>query len=156
MKKLVVLVTQEGLGRVDPADRQFGVEMFDRFLHAFESQAVQPVCICFYTNGVKLVCEGSPALLGLRLLQGMGVRLVACRTCLEHFQVVDKVAVGEVAGMNENLGLTQDVDRQRFIGLGHWNSQHDIPTTFERKTLAGGLAGERAVELFQICPHPIE
>jgi hypothetical protein len=36
MKKLVVLVTQEGLGRVDPADRQFGVEMFDRFLHAFE------------------------------------------------------------------------------------------------------------------------
>jgi hypothetical protein len=61
MKKLVVLVTQEDLGRVDPANHQFGVEMFDRFLHAVESQAVRPACICFYTNGVKLVCEGSPA-----------------------------------------------------------------------------------------------
>jgi hypothetical protein len=110
MKKLVVLVTQEGLGRVDPADRQFGVEMFDRFLHAFESQAVHPACICFYTNGVKLVCEGSPALLGLRLLQGMGVRLVACRSCLEHFQVVDKVAVGEVGGMNDIVALLAGAD----------------------------------------------
>lgn len=40
MKKLVVLVTQEGLGRVDAADRQFGVEMFDRFLHAFKSRCM--------------------------------------------------------------------------------------------------------------------
>ncbi len=31
----------------------------------------------------------------------MGVRLVACRTCLEHFQVVGKVAVGEVGGIND-------------------------------------------------------
>jgi len=32
---------------------------------------------------------------------GNGVCLVACRTCPEHFQVVDKVAVGEVGGMND-------------------------------------------------------
>lgn len=109
-KTLVVLVTQDGLGHVDSGDRSFGVEMFDRFLHAFESQTVRPACICFYTNGVKLVCEGSPALLGLKLLQGMGVRLVACRTCLEHFKMVDKVAVGEVGGMNDIVALLADAD----------------------------------------------
>lgn len=110
MKKLVLLVTQEGLGRVDPADRQFGVEMFDRFLHALEGQAVRPTTICFYTNGVKLVCEGSPALLGLGLLHGMGVRLVVCRTCLEHFHIADKVKVGEVAGMNDIVALLSEAD----------------------------------------------
>jgi hypothetical protein len=111
MPKLVLLVTREGLGHVGPADRQFGLEMFDRFLHALESQPVKPYSICFYTEGVKLVCEGSPALLGLRILQGQGVHLVACRTCLEHFRLTDKVAVGEVGGMDDIVGLLSEADR---------------------------------------------
>lgn len=53
MKKLVLLVTQEGLGHVDAAERQFGVEMLDRFLHVLEGQAALPSTICFYTNGGK-------------------------------------------------------------------------------------------------------
>jgi intracellular sulfur oxidation DsrE/DsrF family protein len=110
MSKLVLLVTREGLGHVEPTDRQFGLEMFDRFLHALESQPVKPHCICFYTEGVKLVCEGSPALLGLRILQGQGVRLVACRTCLEHFGLTDKVAVGEAGGMNDIVSLLTEAD----------------------------------------------
>jgi len=110
MKKVAVLVTRDGLGWVEPADRQFGVEMFDHFLHVLETQSSLPTAICFYTNGVKLVCEGSPALLGLGLLQGMGVRILACRTCLEHFQMVDKVKVGTVGGMNDIVALLCDVD----------------------------------------------
>ena len=110
MSKLVLLVAREGLGHVGSTDKQFGLEMFDRFLHAFESQHVKPHAICFYTEGVKLVCEGSPALLGLRILQGQGVRLVACRTCLEHFGLSVKVAVGEVGGMNDIVGLLTEAD----------------------------------------------
>jgi intracellular sulfur oxidation DsrE/DsrF family protein len=85
--------------------------MFDRFLHAIESQPIKPDAICFYTDGVKLVCEGSPALLGLQLLQGMGVRLLACQTCLEHFRLTDKIALGEVGGMNDIVGLLLSADR---------------------------------------------
>ena len=110
MSKLVLLVTREGLGQVGAADRQFGLEMFDRLLHAWESQPIKPHTICFYTDGVKLVCDGSPALLGLRMLQGQGVRLLACRTCLEHFHLIDKVALGEVGGMNDIVRLLTDVD----------------------------------------------
>ena len=110
MPKLVLLVTREGLGQVDPSDRRFGLEMLDRFLHAMESQAVKPHCICFYTDGVKLVCDGSPALLGLKILQGQGVRLLACRTCLEHFGLSGKVAAGEVGGMNDIVGLLMEAD----------------------------------------------
>jgi hypothetical protein len=110
MSKLVLLVTREGLGHVGSTDRQFGLEMFDRFLHAFESQPVKPHSICFYTDGVKLVCDGSPALLGLRILKGLGVRLVTCRTCLEHFGLSDKVAVGDVGGMNDIAGILTEAD----------------------------------------------
>jgi intracellular sulfur oxidation DsrE/DsrF family protein len=110
MSKLVLLVARDGLGHVAATNRPFGLEMFDRFLHALESQPVRPHAICFYTDGVKLVCNGSPALLGLKILEGQGVRLVACRTCLEHFGLSDKVAVGEVGGMNDIVGLLIQAD----------------------------------------------
>jgi DsrE/DsrF-like family len=111
MLKLVLLVTREGLGQVDPTERPFGVAMFDRFLHAMESQPIKPDAICFYTEGVKLLCKGSPAALGLGLLQGMGVRLLACRTCIEHFQLTDKICVGEICGMNDIVTLLLSAEK---------------------------------------------
>jgi hypothetical protein len=97
----VVLVTREALGTVAEADRAFGVEMMDRFLHSLESQHERPSAICFYTDGVRLVCRGSQALLGLQLLAGLGVKLVACRSCLEHYGLVDSVAAGEIGNMKQ-------------------------------------------------------
>lgn len=111
MLKLVLLVTREGLGQVDPTERSFGLEMFDRFLHAIESQPIKPDAICFYTEGVKLLCNDSPAALGLRLLEGMGVRLMACRTCIEHFQLTDKICAGEICGMNDIATMLVSAER---------------------------------------------
>jgi sulfur relay (sulfurtransferase) complex TusBCD TusD component (DsrE family) len=97
----VVLVTRDGLGQVGPQDRKFGMDMFERFLHAMESQPEKPQTVCFYTDGVKLTCQGSPVVPALQLIAGMGVRLLICKTCLEYFRLMDKVAVGEVSTMNE-------------------------------------------------------
>jgi len=110
MSKLILLVTREGLGHVDPTDKPFGLEMFDRLVHAWESQPIKPHAICFYTEGVRLVCSGSPALLGLKVLHSQGVRLISCRTCLEHFGLTSRVAVGEVGGMNDIVGLLVEAD----------------------------------------------
>ena len=107
----VVLVTRDGLGHVGPQDHAFGFEMFDRFLHALESQPVKPKAICFYTDGVKLTCEGSPVLPGLQLIQGMDVRLLSCRTCLDYFRITEKVAVGEVSTMNEIVAVLMAADK---------------------------------------------
>jgi hypothetical protein len=97
----VILVRQNGLGSVDYKDADFGLQMFDRFLHALESQADKPQAICFYTEGVRLACKGSPVVASLKLIEGMGIRLVSCASCLEHYGLKDKLAAGEVGGMNE-------------------------------------------------------
>jgi len=107
-RKVVVLVRQAGLGEVRPDDQAFGLEMLDLFLHAVEGQAAKLHAMCFYTEGVRLVCEGSPVLASLQLLAGMGVRLVVCGTCLGHFGLSDKVAVGEVGGMKDIVGLLME------------------------------------------------
>lgn len=100
-KNTVILVKQEGLGSVAPEDKDFGLEMFDRFLHALESQAKKPHAICLYTSGVKLACTGSPAIFGLKMIQGLNVRVLICKTCLEHYGLLDRVEVGEISNMVE-------------------------------------------------------
>jgi hypothetical protein len=54
---------------------------------------------------VRLACTGSKVLLGLQLLAGLGVRVVACHSCLEHYGLLDSVAVGEVGNMQQIAGI---------------------------------------------------
>lgn len=110
-KKIIMLVTRDGLGSVDDGHWKFGVEMFDLFLHTLEGQERKPQAICFYTSGVKLVCRGSPVAAGLQLIEGMGIQLVACKTCLGFYKLLDQVIVGRVGGMNEIQKLLLDADQ---------------------------------------------
>jgi hypothetical protein len=54
---------------------------------------------------VKLLAEGSPALPSLAGLEEGGVDLVACGTCVDHFQLRDRIKVGRVGGMDEILRI---------------------------------------------------
>ena len=99
MKNAVILVTKPGLGTTRPEDAEFGIEMLDKFLHTLETQPEKPKAICFYTEGVKLVVKGSPLVLPLQLLEGLGVQVIICGTCLAKYGLEDQVAVGHVGGM---------------------------------------------------------
>lgn len=106
----VIVVTGECLGNVSPEDRQFGSEMLDKFLHVLEGYPARPTGICFYTEGVKAVCEGSPHIMGLELLQGLGVRIVACQTCLNYYGLSEKIMVGDVVGMPQIVEMLMEAD----------------------------------------------
>jgi sulfur relay (sulfurtransferase) complex TusBCD TusD component (DsrE family) len=107
----VILVTQRSLGAAAAGDEAFGSEMLDKFFHTLESRSEKPKAICFYTKGVKVVCEGSPHLLGLRLLERLGVRMLVCKTCLSHYGIADKLAVGETGGMTEIVQVLAEADK---------------------------------------------
>lgn len=107
----VVLVTGAGLGTTTESDAAFGRAMLERFLHTLEKTEPKPAAICFYTEGVRCVIEGSPLLMSLRLLEGMGVRIVSCFTCLDHYHLTDSLAVGGSGGMDEIVALLSTADR---------------------------------------------
>ena len=65
----------------------------------------------FYTEGVKLVCEGSLVLQWLKILEAAGVELLVCSTCLEYFGLTDKVKVGQVGGMHGILSALQAAEK---------------------------------------------
>jgi len=72
---------------------------------------ILPSKVLFYTDGVRLACQGSPVLEQLKQLEANGVELVLCSTCLETYQLRDKVEVGIVGGMGDILQVIQQAGK---------------------------------------------
>jgi intracellular sulfur oxidation DsrE/DsrF family protein len=83
------------------ADHELQHKLFDTYLRVLIENETLPAAVCFYTDGVKLVVEGSPLLERLSQIEQMGVRLIICLTCLNHFELADKVQVGIIGGMGD-------------------------------------------------------
>ena len=95
----LVMITSDGMGQTD--SRELRHKLLGTWLAIVEENGKLPGAICFYTDGVRLVCEGSPVLDRLRNLESQGVRLIVCKTCLDTFGLADEVAVGIVGGMGD-------------------------------------------------------
>jgi intracellular sulfur oxidation DsrE/DsrF family protein len=70
-----------------------------------------PSVICFYTDGVKLVVEGSPIIAILKEIETKGVHLIVCSTCLTFFGLQDQVQVGIVGGMTDIIEAQRRADK---------------------------------------------
>lgn len=96
----VLLITHNGMGDAEPALQQ---KLITTYLKLLDENNILPAAICFYTNGVRLVVEGSPVIETLKSLEAKGVRLVLCSTCLNYYNLTDQVQVGIVGGMTDIL-----------------------------------------------------
>jgi hypothetical protein len=96
IRSCVILVTNEGMGK---SDKALQLKLFEKYLTLLNENEMLPNAFCFYTEGVRLVTEGSPVIEELRALEKKGVRLIICSTCLEYLGLADQVQVGIVGGM---------------------------------------------------------
>ncbi len=92
----VLLITRNGMGDAEPA---LQLKLLTTYFKLLDENNILPAAICFYTNGVRLVVEGSPVLDLLKSLETKGVRLILCSTCLNYYNLADQVRVGIVGGM---------------------------------------------------------
>jgi len=96
----VILITRNGMG-TGPEELQ--LLLIGKYLHLLEQGEDLPAAICFYTDGVKLVVTDSPILEKLAALEKRGVRLIVCSTCLNYFDLEDKIKIGIVGGITDIL-----------------------------------------------------
>jgi sulfur relay (sulfurtransferase) complex TusBCD TusD component (DsrE family) len=99
-QETVILFTRNGMGD-GPAELQ--ATLVKKFLSLLLEGKQLPAKILFYTDGVKLACQGSVALEQLKAMEAQGVELVLCQTCLNFFQLADQVQVGVVGGMGDMI-----------------------------------------------------
>jgi hypothetical protein len=96
MNDTVLLITGYGIGQ-GPEDLRLKLAV--KYFQLLEQASSLPGVVCLYTDGVKMVVEGSPVLELLKSLEEKGIRLVVCSTCLEYFQLTEKVRAGIVGSM---------------------------------------------------------
>ena len=92
----VVVVPSQVMGH---GDDELGEVLVKAFVFALTQQDDLPDSILFYNGGVKLTCEGSPVLDDLNKLANAGVEILSCGTCLKHYGIEEKLAVGSVTNM---------------------------------------------------------
>ena len=100
MPSRVFLIQSEGLGK---GDERLGLMLMANFLRLLGESPDKPAALVFWNTGVKLACEGSPVLVHLKKLEEQGVEVLACTTCLEYFDLMDKLKVGKPTTMLKSI-----------------------------------------------------
>ena len=95
-KKVVVAINSERMGH---GHDELGKVLMKGFIFALTQQDILPSAILFYNGGANLTIEGSASLEDLKNLADQGVEILTCGTCLNYYNVSDKLAVGEVTNM---------------------------------------------------------
>lgn len=92
----VVVISSTAMGR---GDDELGQVLLRSYLHTLGEVTPRPDMIILFNSGVTLAVEGSQALDDLRALVDQGAQILLCGTCVGHFGLKEKVAVGEISNM---------------------------------------------------------
>lgn len=104
----VVLIESRTLGEGDEA---LGAILMKAFIKTIKEVTPLPSAMLFLNGGVHLTASGSPHLEDLRELEGMGVALFSCGTCLDFFHLQERLAIGKVTNMFDIVSRLTAADR---------------------------------------------
>ena len=100
MSNKTFIIGSEGLGK---GDDKLGALLMANFLRLLGESKDKPKTVAFWNTGVRLCCEGSPVLNHLSKLADQGVEILACTTCLEYFNLIDRQKVGKPTTMGKSI-----------------------------------------------------
>jgi len=92
----VIAISANTMGR---GSDELGTVLIRAFLHTVAEQTQKPDVMIFYNTGVMLTVQGSEVLDDLKQLERAGVQLLVCGTCLNYFEIKEKLVVGIVSNM---------------------------------------------------------
>ncbi|MCI6738008.1 MAG: sulfurtransferase-like selenium metabolism protein YedF [Intestinibacter sp.] len=92
----VVVLSSNQMGQ---GSEELGEILMKGFIFALTELDELPSTVLLYNSGVKLSTEGSKSIEDLKTLQAQGVEILSCGTCLNYYDLADKLEVGEVTNM---------------------------------------------------------
>lgn len=107
-RKILVFLGTECLGR---GDDELGRKLAVNFLSTLKEMGPELWKIVLVNGGVKLSVEGAGTLPVLKELEGSGVQILVCGTCLGHFGLLEKKKVGETTNMLDIVTAMQVADK---------------------------------------------
>ncbi len=98
--KTVYLFKSKTLGE---GSEELGSILMRGFIFTIKETNPLPSKMLFMNGAVYLTTEGSPVLEELQELEKLGVEIYSCGTCLDYFQLKDKLQVGSITNMYDTV-----------------------------------------------------
>ncbi len=92
----VIVITSDKLGQ---GAEELGKVLMKSYTYALTETTPLPKAVMFLNSGVKLTSEGSEVLENIKKLEGSGVEIISCGTCLDFYQLKDKLIAGIAGNM---------------------------------------------------------
>lgn len=96
LDNLVIVISSNTMGK---GSEELGKILIKSFMYTLTETRPYPKTMLFYNSGVYLTCEGSEVVEDLKKLEAEGVEIISCGTCLDYFNIKDKIQVGEISNM---------------------------------------------------------
>lgn len=104
----VVVLSSNQMGN---GSEELGQILMKGFIFALTELDELPSTVLLYNSGVKLSTEGSNSINDLKTLQAQGVEILSCGTCLNYYELTEKLEVGEVTNMYFILEKMSQADK---------------------------------------------
>lgn len=78
---------------------ELGKILLKGFIYTLTETKPYPTFLIFLNSGVELTTEGSQCIEDLKILEKNDVKILSCGTCLDYFNIKDKLLVGEISNM---------------------------------------------------------
>lgn len=95
-EKMIVVLSSDKMGE---GDEELGKVLIKGFIYAITQLDKYPKAVLLYNSGVKLSSEGSDSIEDLKMLEEHGVEILSCGTCLNFYNLQDKLQVGKLTNM---------------------------------------------------------
>lgn len=92
----VVVIKSTTMGDGDP---ELGRILMRAFVNSLKDADRLPSSILLYNEGVRVALNGSDTADTLRELEDRGVAILVCGTCVDFYDVKDRLAVGMISNM---------------------------------------------------------
>lgn len=103
MKSKVILLASDRLGA---GDEELGATLLETYFVLLKQEPVKPAAIFCLNRGVFALTSDSLASLHLKELEDAHVEVLACKTCVDFYQLEDKLEAGQVSTMKRFVELS--------------------------------------------------
>jgi selenium metabolism protein YedF len=102
MKNKVILVSSDQLGR---GNKELGENVLETYFTLLKQAPELPAAIFCMNSGVLTLTENSLVSVHLKEMEEKGVEVLACKTCVDFYDVEKQLSAGKISGMAHFIEL---------------------------------------------------
>lgn len=111
-KELLLIIGTDTMGK----DEVLGKVLMNAFFETMKVYKEAPHTIFFLNAGVKLTTTNAETVNILKEIEGMGVEIYSCGTCLKHYNLETELKVGHRGTTNHIVEGIKDFKKTVWIG----------------------------------------